>query len=46
MTSYGMENPFGQLGSAVPTVSPPRFLCIPSLCAGRAVWEAEKALTA
>ena len=26
MTSYGMEYPFGQLGSAVPAVSPPIFL--------------------
>ncbi|KAK4832592.1 hypothetical protein QYF61_024383 [Mycteria americana] len=34
MTSYGMECPFGQLGSAVPAVSPPNFLCTPSLLAG------------
>ncbi|KAK4832066.1 hypothetical protein QYF61_020622 [Mycteria americana] len=27
MTPYGMEYPFGQLGSAVPAVSPPNFLC-------------------
>ncbi|KAK4821599.1 LOW QUALITY PROTEIN: hypothetical protein QYF61_025176 [Mycteria americana] len=33
MTSYGMEYPFGQLGSAVPAVSPPSFLCSPSLLA-------------
>ena len=45
MTSYGLEYPFGQLGSAVPAVSPPSFLCTPSLLTGRAVWEAEKALT-
>jgi len=31
---YGMEYPFGQLGSAVPAVSPSRFLCTPSLLAG------------
>ncbi|GAB0180862.1 hypothetical protein GRJ2_000551500 [Grus japonensis] len=31
MTSYGMEYPFGQLGSAVPAVSPPNFMCTPSL---------------
>jgi len=29
--TYGMEYPFGQLGSAVPAVSPPDFLCTPSL---------------
>jgi len=27
MMSYGMEYPFGQLGSAVLAVSPPNFLC-------------------
>jgi len=27
MTSHGMGYPFGQLGSAVLAVSPPRFLC-------------------
>ena len=43
--SYGREYPFGQLGSAVPTVSPPNFLCTSNLLTGRAVWEAEKALT-
>ena len=30
MTSYGMEYPFGQFGSAVLAVSPPRFLCPPA----------------
>ena len=30
MMSYGMEYPFGQLGSAVPAVSPPNFLCTPA----------------
>jgi len=30
MTSYGMEYPFGQLGSAVPAVSPPRFSAPPA----------------
>ncbi|KAK4824175.1 LOW QUALITY PROTEIN: hypothetical protein QYF61_011472, partial [Mycteria americana] len=34
MTPYGVEQPFGQLGSAVPAVSPPSFLCTPSLLAG------------
>jgi len=43
---YGMEYPFGQLGSAVPAVSPPNFLCTPSLLIGGVVREAEKALTA
>ena len=37
MTSYGMECPFGQFGSAVLAVSPPNFLCIPSLLAGGVV---------
>jgi len=32
--SYGMEHHFGQLGSAVPAVSSPKFSCIPSLLAG------------
>ena len=45
MLSYGMEYPFGQLGSAVPAVSPPNFLCTPSLLAGGVGWGAEKALT-
>ncbi|KAK4814666.1 hypothetical protein QYF61_024802 [Mycteria americana] len=34
MTSHGVGYPFGQLGSAVPAVSPPSFLCTPSLLAG------------
>uniref|UniRef100_A0A672TUX7 Dipeptidase n=1 Tax=Strigops habroptila TaxID=2489341 RepID=A0A672TUX7_STRHB len=34
MTSYGMEYPLGQLGSAVLAVSPPRFFCTPSLIFG------------
>ena len=34
MTSYGMEYPFGQLGSAVLAVSPPNFSCPSSLLAG------------
>ncbi|KAK4822228.1 hypothetical protein QYF61_011869, partial [Mycteria americana] len=33
MMPYGMEYPFGQLGSAVLAVSPPSFLCTPSLLA-------------
>ena len=44
MTSYGMEYPFGQFGSAVLCVSPPNFLGTPSPLAGGVVWEAEKAL--
>ena len=31
MTSYSMEHPFGQFGSAVLAASPPSFLCTPSL---------------
>ena len=34
MMSYGTEYPFGQLGSAVPAVSPRSFLCTPNLLAG------------
>jgi len=45
MTPYGMEYPFGQLGSAVLAVSPPSFLCTSSLLTGRVVQEAEKPLT-
>ena len=30
-TSYGMEYPFGQFGSAVPAMSPPKILPTPSL---------------
>ena len=37
LTSYGMEYPFGQFGSAVLAVSPPSFLCPSNLLAGRAV---------
>ena len=43
--SHGMEYPFGHLASAVPVVSPPSFLCTPSLLAGGVGWEGEKALT-
>ena len=42
---YGMEYPFGPLGSAVPAMSPHNFLCTPSLTAGGVGWEAGKALT-
>ena len=45
MTSYGVKYPFGQLGSAVPAVSPPSFPCTPSLLTGGVEWEAERALT-
>jgi len=41
----GTEYPLGQLGSAVPAVSPPSFCCSPSLLAAGVVWEAEEALT-
>jgi len=34
MMSYGMEYPFGQLGSAALPVSPPTPLCAPSLLTG------------
>ena len=44
MTPYGMEYPFGQLGSAVLAASPPIFLCSPSLLAGGVGREAEEAL--
>jgi len=37
MMSYGMEYHFGQLKSAVPAVSPPNFLCTPSLLTGGVV---------
>jgi len=37
MASHGVEYPFGQFGPAVLAVSPPSFLCTPSLLAGRAV---------
>jgi len=37
MMPYGMDYPFGQLGSAVPDVSPPSLLFTPSLFAGGAV---------
>ncbi|KAK4826025.1 hypothetical protein QYF61_003846 [Mycteria americana] len=33
MMPYGVGYPLGQLGSAVPAVSPPSFLCTPSLLA-------------
>ncbi|KAK4831533.1 hypothetical protein QYF61_018135 [Mycteria americana] len=45
MTPYGIGYPFGQLGSAVPSVSPPSLLPTLSLLAAGAEWEAEKALT-
>lgn len=32
--TYGMEHLFGQLGSAVPSVSPCSFLFIPNLLTG------------
>jgi len=35
--SYGIEYPFGQLGSAIPTASPLNSLCIPSLFADGSV---------
>ena len=44
MMSYGLEYPLGQLGSAVPAVSPPNSLCPPSLLTGGVGEEAEKPL--
>jgi len=43
--SYGMGYPLGQLGSALPAVSPPSSSCTPSLLAGGVVRGAGKALT-
>lgn len=34
MTSYGLEHPFGQLGSPVLAAPPPSFLCPSSPLAG------------
>ena len=45
MTLYGMEYPFGQLGTDVPAMSPPNFLFPPSLLPGGELWGAEEALT-
>jgi len=44
MMSHGMEHSFGQLGSAVPAVTPPSFLCTRCLLVGRSVWPAKKPL--
>lgn len=44
MTLYGMEYLFGQLGLAVPSVSPSRLLPTSSLLAVGAEWETEKDL--
>ena len=43
--SYSMEYPFAQLGSAVPAMFPPNFLCNPIPLAGGVVWGAEKNLS-
>lgn len=43
--SYGMQYPFGLLGSAVPAVSPPSRLLIPSLLAIVETGKGEKAVT-
>ena len=45
MTPYGMEYPFGQLGSAVLAVSHHRSLCTPNLLTGGLVWGVERSLT-
>ena len=37
-TSYGMEYPFGQFGSAVLAMSPPKILPTPSLLVGGQCW--------
>lgn len=39
-TPHGVEHPLGQLGSAVPGVSPPSPLCTPSLLSAGVGWEA------
>lgn len=36
---YGVECPFGQLGSAVLTETPPTCLCIPGILSGGLGWE-------
>jgi len=41
MTTQSTEHPFGRFGSAVPAVSPPNLLPIPSQLAGQAGWEKE-----
>lgn len=38
MVPNGTENPFGQLNSAVPSVSPPKFLCTSNSCDDRVGW--------
>lgn len=45
VTSYGMDYPFGQLGSALLAAYPSKSLCTPSLLAVRAAYEAGKTLT-
>lgn len=42
----GMEYPFGNLGSPAKVVSPPIFLCTPSLLADQTVWKTEDTLCA
>lgn len=44
MMSYGMKYLFGHFEPAVLSLSPPRFLCTPSLPTDRAAQEAEKSL--
>jgi len=46
VTPRGLGYPLGRCGSAVPAVSPPSFLCPPSLLVGRPAREAEQSLTA
>lgn len=45
MTPYGIEYSLGQLGSAVPSLSPFNFLCTCNLFSSSSVWESEEALT-
>jgi len=44
MTSYRMEYPIRQLGSAVPAMSTLSFLCTPSLLTGGVVVRSRKGL--
>ena len=43
-TLYDVGYPFGQLGSAVPALSRPSFLCTLSLLARGVAWETQKSL--
>lgn len=45
MTSYSIEYLFAPFEVAVQGMSPPNFLCITNLLAGRTAWESEKSLS-